>query len=611
MAFMNAACGLSGPTHPSQHTSEAVRVVRFNAMPQDLDIRRQWDEMVQAMECPEIFYTWEWSEALWRAYGASLQLMLLAAFRGQTLVGVVALKIEKSNCATFLNSITADYCDFISRPNDRSGFVHLVFEELRRAEIRAIRLANLPADSCSIPALRSAGRASGYKIFSSTAYFCPQILLHSEEARAKAGGLARRRSRDSRKKLSALGRVAVVHSSDAQSFRAQLPQFFAAHVTRFLSDYRLSNLIATDRRKFLEELVGLLSQRGWLTASILQLDGKSVAWNLGTTFAGKWFWYQPAFDIAWQRAAPGNYLLCDLIRSASQNSGIYCVDLGLGDESYKHRFTKAGRGTLNISATRSAVRLASNISRYYMASLIKKSPRVERGLRTALSRIATKTRQGTKQRSTQIFEWAKKSVFSRTETVFFESVTASEPRSCKRSPLALGLALAPLSLEILASAALEYESDKHTLAYLLRCAKRLSSGQAEGFVLTTPNSAPVHFCWMKPFANCWISGVGHKLSEPAANSVLLFDCWTPAAVRRSGYFQHCISMVATDLLKAGTRPWIFTDSQNSSAMHGIVAAGFERRFSYVRRKVLLFSRTSQLEFSQAQIPILDGFAPAA
>lgn len=607
---MNTAYGISKSAHAAQHASEPMRLVRFDTMPRGDDFRGQWNELVLAMESPEVFYTWEWSEAVWRAYGPSFRPMLLAAFRGQILAGVAALKLEK-DCVTFLNATAADYCDFISRPADRSAFLLSVFEELRQTGIRDVRLANVPADSCSIQGFRLAARASGYKLFSSTAYLCPQILLNSEERRVDAERLAHRRSRDSRKKLSALGRVEVVHASQSHSFSAELPQFFAAHATRFLSEYRLSNLVAADRRRFLEELVGLLSQQGWLAASSVQVDGKSVSWNLGTIFAGKWFWYQPAFNITWEGAGPGKYLLCDIIRSAARNPEIHCVDLGLGDEAYKQRYAKAGRRTLNISATRSTAKLAGDISRYYIASLISKSPRAERALKPALSRIATLSGQRKRQWAGAIFERVKKSVFCRTETVFFETSTANESRSCKQSPSDLGLELGSLSLEVMASAAMKYESDEHTLAYLLRCARRLKSGEAAGFVLTTRDGAPVHFCWMKPYANCWIAGVGGKLSEPAPNSVLLFDCWTPAAVRGSGYFQHCTSMLASDLLKTGARPWIFTDPRNPSAVRGIVGAGFERRFSFVRHKVLLFSRTKRLDFGQAHNPVLNGFAPAA
>jgi CelD/BcsL family acetyltransferase involved in cellulose biosynthesis len=605
---MSTACSISDSVL-SQPTGEPVRLVRLDAMPQEVDFRNQWNELVQTMECPEVFYTWEWSEAVWRAYGGSFEPMLLAGFRGQTLVGLAALKLD-NNCVTFLNSTTADYCDFISRPADRSTFVQLVFEQLRRTGVHDLRLANLPADSCSIPALRLAARTSGYKCFSSTAYLCPQILLNSGQARADAERLARRRSTGSRKKLSALGKLSVIHSSGAHNFPAELPRFFAAHVTRFLSEYRLSNLIASDRRTFLKELAGLLSQSGWLTASAVQVDGQSVAWNLGMTFAGKWFWYQPAFDIALQRAAPGTYLLCDLIRSASQNPEIHCIDLGLGDESYKRLYSKTSRRTLNISANRSTVKLARNISRYYVASMVKKSPRAEHALRTASSRVARLASFKT-QWSSELLLTVKKAFCSRTETVFFEKESASEVQLCTQSWSPSALALVPMSLELLASAAMQYGSDEHTLAYLLRCAGRLNSGQAEGFVLKSPDGAPGHFCWVKPFAKCWISGVGGKLSEPVANSVLIFDCWTPAAMRRLGYFQQCISMLASNLLKTGMRPWIFTDPQNRNSMRGIVGAGFERRFSFVRRKVLFFSKTTRLESSQAHKPILDGFAPAA
>ena len=68
-----------------------MRLVRHASIPEDPGFREQWNQLVQAMECPEVFYTWEWTQAVVHGWGPSLKPMLFAAYRGETLAGMVAL----------------------------------------------------------------------------------------------------------------------------------------------------------------------------------------------------------------------------------------------------------------------------------------------------------------------------------------------------------------------------------------------------------------------------------------------------------------------------------------------------------------------------------------
>ena len=96
------------------------------------------------------------------------------------------------------------------------------------------------------------------------------------------------------------------------------------------------------------------------------------------------------------------------------------------------------------------------------------------------------------------------------------------------------------------------------------------------------------------------------LKEPAAGSVLLFDCWTPASERGRGHYGLCASLVALRMFEARRRPWIFSAATNVSSLRGLEHAGFVRRFSLVRKKRLLLNRISAVEFKSqgAQMPDL-------
>src|SRR5450755_211993 len=50
-----------------------MQVVLHREVPEDEEFRRQWNGLVEAMERPEVFYTWEWARAVARGYCASLR----------------------------------------------------------------------------------------------------------------------------------------------------------------------------------------------------------------------------------------------------------------------------------------------------------------------------------------------------------------------------------------------------------------------------------------------------------------------------------------------------------------------------------------------------------
>ena len=579
-----------------------MRMVAHAGLP---DFREQWNTLVQKVEQPQVFHSYEWAEAVAHAYGESLNPLILAGYREEHLVGAVALAHDSaSGHVSFLAGSTADYCDFISAPEDREQFVVLALQELRRVGVRQVSLANLPADSASAQVLQSKARQTGYSLFSRPAYLCAQVPLDSNERRTHTRRSAHNKLR---RFMNAAGDsdFAVQHHNDFSSFEHEFQEFTIAHVQRFLTSRRVSNLIRPERRAFLIELARLLSLRGWFTLSTLQRRGRTIAWNYGFRFAGNWFWYQPAFDIEMADLSPGSYLLCEILRQASEDPKIQNVDLGLGDEEYKQRYSKSGRLTLHITAS-SPGRKAMEVCRYRSAELVKPSPRLERNVRAWAGKAA-------KIRRTVVSKGIAKaiSVYARRAT---ETLTGSREASffeCTNPrPATTALKLQPISIRLLARAAMEYEKDAQTVEYAMRSAERLSSGKLPGYALTTETGTPVHFCWVSPFEGFYLSELRQVLKEPVPNAVLLFDCWTPSAQRGKGYYGVCIAEVANLTLAQGKSPWIFSAAGNVSSLRGIEKSGFVPRFSLKRRKKIFLTTVSSSEL-KANPPSRFDLYPAA
>lgn len=583
-----------------------MQIVVQAEIPEDPILRHEWNRLLQHMERPQVSYSYEWALAVSRAYSASLQPLLIAAYRQRTLAGVVALaKDAGAKQFSFLAASTADYCDFISSLDDREEFIEKVMLELRRMGASEIRLASLPADSTSAKTLQAAACKAGYSSFERWAYRCAQVRLVSDDDRMQVRCSSGNRLKQMSKAWAKHGEVTVSHARGRAEFINEFPEFATAHVQRFLAAGRVSNLVRHDRRTFLLELGKLLSAQGWLTLSTLKVAGRTIAWNYGFRFDGSWFWYQPAFDSDMALLSPGTYLLCEILRQASDDSQIHTVDLGLGEEEYKGRYSSACRLTLNVTAC-SRRRKLWEVCRYRTAQAVKCSPRMERGIRRYMVRLESITKRVSKDGVASAFKLfashLMRLLFDSGEVLFFEGTATQSAAG--------DLSLQPLSLKLLATAAMKYEADGETLDYILRAAQRLKSGGAEGFALTTSTGVSVHFCWVSRFQGFEMRELRQVLEEPAPNSVLLFDCWTPPSQRGQGYYGQCIAKVAGLMIEQRKRPWIFSAAGNMSSLRGIERSGFVPRFSLKQRKRFLVTTISKVNVSEGSSPRMDLY-PAA
>jgi CelD/BcsL family acetyltransferase involved in cellulose biosynthesis len=365
-----------------------LRLALHREIPEDDILARQWNELVQQMECPEVFYTYQWALAVSRAYRDSITPLLVLAYERDSLVGVVALATDKAQRDTFfLAGATADYCDFISSPRLRHELVSCVLAELRMLGMPMLVLPNLPADSATARALSPSADLRGYNSFSQSAFQCAQVLLQTEEQRGSVRrSMRHKRERRYLKSLAAKVPVVVDHLAAWDQIALALPAFSEAHVARFSAIGRTSNLDNPQRLAFLSELAKLLSPHGWITLSQLRAGERPMAWQYAFRFARHWAFYQTTFESSFREYSPGFGLILKLIEDACDSADTEFVDLGLGGEDYKKRLATGARETLHVTLARSTVTYWKVAARYHAAAAIKTSPRLEHYVRRVLGR---------------------------------------------------------------------------------------------------------------------------------------------------------------------------------------------------------------------------------
>lgn len=582
----------------------------LHEIPEDCQLRQDWNALVQRMERPEVFYTYEWALAMQRAYRATLVPLLALAYEGGALVGVTALATDPSRQeVAFLSATTADYCDFLSAPCHRRAVIEAVVSRLQSLRICRIRVANLPADSASSKILKNVCRRYGLHIFSRVAYRCAEVFLGSQNEREnRKAGLFGKKIRRYLTVLERQGPVTIEHLKDFGEIEEALPQFSKAHVARFLATGRISNLARPERRLFLRELADLLSQSGSLTLTRLMAGDRPVAWNYGFQFAGSWFWYQPTFDSKFEQYSPGICLLSKVIAEACENPDITRVDLGLGTEGYKDRFANGARETLHLTLTASRSRHLKEVVRYRAAALVKTKPEIERTTRWGLSKLKYCSRRlneaGLVNTVLDVAKRVRAGIFGSQEAVFYEWQSGWCSGNVKSTGM---VSLQPLALDHLAAAAMEFFDDTETLHYLLRCADRLRSSDLSGYALVRSNGTPVAFAWVSPPRKLPMRPGGMETLALRPDAMLLFDSWTPKSRRGRGFAEKATQSIADDLAKQNRTLWICVSGNDADSVKSMEESGFQRRHSTHERKVLFYRRVeirdAATAISRAEVPV--------
>ena len=367
-----------------------MRIVLLRKIPDESSLRQRWNDLVLQMERPQVFYTCEWALALQSAYQAAQNLLLVLGYDGEDLVGVACLSTDlHEQTVSFLTATTGDYCEFLSLPQRRAEFVEAVFKELHELGVRNLVLANLPADSATPAALRSAAKKCGFHFYIRPAYLCPQAELGSAVQRQelKTAVTGKRQLRRCLKAMERQGRVTCVYLRSWPEIEGVLPDFFDTHVARFRAKQGVSFLSSPERRLFMEELARRFSGTGIVTLTILMIGDRRVAWSYGFQFYEGWSLYQTTFDTRDEENSPGYCLLAKILIEACDMSALSRVDMGLGAEAYKEWFANGTRQTLYATLTTSSTRHLREMARYRIATGLKRFPKVDAAIRKARSQL--------------------------------------------------------------------------------------------------------------------------------------------------------------------------------------------------------------------------------
>lgn len=348
--------------------------------------RDGWDELLLGSGSDHVFLTHEWLLAWWEVFGGSHELFILEVKDGEKLLAIAPLMIKKGpvNKLQFIAHEISDYMDFIVAGRARECF-EMIFKKIGEQAPRWdwAEFIYLPETSPHIALwkeqiLKTKGAVKRF--------FHDDVCVEIDLASRGINWLdfeknlpAKRRNDLKRclKLLNQQGEIEFHKFKDFSRIKDLFQVFVESHKKRWRSKGRDSQFFSGQTLAHYLNLAEKMSGRGWIEVSSLTHKGEPIALAFCYVYAGRYYYYTPAFNPEYARFSPGNLLLKYLIEAAYQD-GLEYFDLLRGNEPYKYVWSKAEvrllRAQIYNATSRGLAQYVSDRAQRKIRPLLRKLP---------------------------------------------------------------------------------------------------------------------------------------------------------------------------------------------------------------------------------------------
>jgi CelD/BcsL family acetyltransferase involved in cellulose biosynthesis len=294
---------------------------------------QDWMNLLQQSNTNTVNLTWKWQRMWWESFGKGELLLLLAEKNGEP----VALAPFFTKSGMIYNLCPEDSLDIIGDITDPEILDALLISARKKVQdFAGFLFYFIPETSKTGLRLKESAKRLGLHFAEQGNIPSPYIDLkmHPE----KVVQLTRKKSlRRHENYFLKNGDLRVFHFKKAKDILSNLENFFEQHIQRRSATHAQSIFKDVRQREYYRKLTKELDQSGWLRFTIVQWNGKPIAYHYGLSYEGRYLFGIPSFEIELAMHSPGEVLLKHLITAAiDENASTF--DFGIGEEPYKYRF---------------------------------------------------------------------------------------------------------------------------------------------------------------------------------------------------------------------------------------------------------------------------------
>ena len=340
-----------------------MRIRELRAWPTDPDeaaaLRREWNGLAANAEHASVFQGYDWHAAWWECFGNGHALHLLMVYEtGGELVAIAPLMIATRRrlgvpvrrlMLLGTGNHASDYADLIVRKGHaRPRAAVLEWMRAHRHLWTELELRNLPGHSPTLKLLGETRGLAGPVLVECAAEAPTRRLGDAEADRAV---LAKRSLRRHWNGFQREAPVRLLRLERSQALDAHCARFFEQHQARWAGTASPSLFRDPAQRRFYRLLAHRLAASGLLHFSMVEWQGRAIAYHFGFEQDGVLTWYKPSFDPVLARRSPGEVLLRLLLEDAI-GCGLRELDFTVGAEAFKYRFANHVRRVYRVRAWR-------------------------------------------------------------------------------------------------------------------------------------------------------------------------------------------------------------------------------------------------------------------
>ena len=326
-----------------------------------------WDQMVARSDFDDVFATYGFARAWWRAYGSSKNLHVAVLEDGDSRPKLIApLYSENSSSRTLrvVGDPRGDYNNLIFEKADQRS-LGIFFSWLRaRNGWRSLRLAKLPAESAihshfpftygandrRMRKLRCWMRIGSLLVCSHPPTLHPRINNSKlDEIKDLLSGW------NYRKHVYWFGRQGKLEYrrlSSVSDCLSVLPEFMDLHIAEFAAKGMKSLFVEEDNRRFYRFMLEELDRYSAVRLDCLTLDGKLIAGHFGFDWDGRLYYYKPCFEPKYSSHSPGKVLFGHIVKDAVER-GLCEIDFLTPGGDYKTKYASDFRAKSSLMVYRS------------------------------------------------------------------------------------------------------------------------------------------------------------------------------------------------------------------------------------------------------------------
>ena len=318
--------------------AESRRQVQCQIVTQFADLERlasEWDRLWRTDPEGEVFQSFAWNRAWWRANSHSCELCTPVVWYGSEVAAILPL-VRRGGRIQFMAVPEADYGDILCEERDTAQCLAAAIDAL--FQMKHWNECVLEHLSCNSRVARHWKQLQSVRDYLAVipASPCPTVLLEKES------GLLRKLAdkKHLRRHETKLQKTAPVKFNllrSREEIEKCLPDFVRQQILRRELLAEESSCLRPEFTALLNALAEESELQKYLRFFVLEWDGRPLAYHLGFEANGKFTMYQQTFNVdAWDYSA-GEVLMRQLFLYAADRVTRE-FDFSVGEEFYKSRF---------------------------------------------------------------------------------------------------------------------------------------------------------------------------------------------------------------------------------------------------------------------------------